>query len=400
MNSRLAQPLLLFGAPVGLYTGKVRSYLRKNGIPYDERLPSDPVFQKQLLPRLQRFINPVIQMPDGTVVQDTADILDYLEAQGLARHTALPATPRQRIVALILDLYGGEGLIRPAMHYRWSYRTQNEAFLRHEFGLSYRPGRAAPERVAQQLDGFMNYLNGHLPSLGISADTGATIEAAYEALLLALDAHFRAHPYALGGQPTIADYGLMAPLYAHLARDPYPSTLMKSQAPSLYRWTERMNAPDNDAPEFPRTPYALPADDAIPDTLLPLLRQIATDFLPELEMTVHALDAWWTDHGSAQLEGRPAERGAIKGTFMLRGTAITSVVAPYTIYKLQKVTDAWAALDDAARATVLPLLTATGLDTLVSLQALRRIERRDFLEVWGPATQGGGGSRDQRINQE
>jgi len=28
------QPLTLFGAPVGLYTGKVRSYLRKQGIPY------------------------------------------------------------------------------------------------------------------------------------------------------------------------------------------------------------------------------------------------------------------------------------------------------------------------------------------------------------------------------
>ena len=26
-------PLTLFGAPVGLYTGKVRSYLRKQGIP-------------------------------------------------------------------------------------------------------------------------------------------------------------------------------------------------------------------------------------------------------------------------------------------------------------------------------------------------------------------------------
>lgn len=386
MTPTPAQPLLLFGAPVGLYTGKVRSYLRKHGIAYSERLPSDPIFQKQLLPKLKRFINPVIQMPDGTVVQDTADILDYLEAQGLARHASTPATPRQRMMALIVDLYGSDGLIRPAMHYRWHYRRENEAFLRHEFGLSYRPGRAAPEVVEQQLTNFMNYLNGHLPNLGITSETGPLIESRYEELLATLDAHFRAHPYALGGQPTIADYGLMAPLYAHLARDPVPATLMKRLAPSLYRWTERMNAPDNDAPEFPRTPYALPADDAIPETLLPLLKQIAVDFLPELEATVRTLDEWWTQHGHEGLVGQPAERGLVRMRFSWRGTSVTTVLAPYLIYKLQKVTDAWTALDDTGRTAVAPLLDAAGLTPLVTLKPLRRIERRDFLEVWGPAT--------------
>lgn len=381
-----ALPLLLFGAPVGLYTGKVRSYLRKNGIPYSERLPSDPIFQKELLPQLKRFINPVIRMPDGAVVQDTADIIDYLEAQGLARHPSIPATPCQRVVALIVDLYGGEGLVRPAMHYRWSYRDQNEAFLRHEFGLSYRPSRAAPEVVEQQLTAFMNYLNGHLPNLGITPSTAPAIEAAYEALLATLDAHFRAHPYVLGGQPTIADYGLMAPLYAHLARDPMPATLMKIKAPSLYRWTERMNAPDDDAPEFPRTLRMLPADDTIPDTLRPLLRQIASDFLPEVEMTVRALDAWWTAHGSERLVGHPAERGLVRDRFLLRGTPVTTVVAPYLIYKLQRVTDAWATLREAERAPVAALLKDTGLLPLLALKPLRRIERRDFLEVWGAAS--------------
>ncbi|MES0872740.1 glutathione S-transferase family protein [Sinimarinibacterium thermocellulolyticum] len=386
MNLQRTEPLLLFGAPVGMYTGKVRSYLRKNGIPYSERLPSDPIFQKQLLPRLKRFINPVIRMPDGTVVQDTADIIDFLEARGLARHPSTPATPRQRIVALILDLYGSDGLVRPAMHYRWGYRDQNEAFLRHEFGLSYRPGRAAPEVVEQQLGNFMNYLHSHLPNLGIDATTALVIEACYEELLTTLDAHLRAQPYALGGLPTIADYGLMAPLYAHLARDPVPATLMKSKAPSLYRWTERMNAPDHDAPEFPHTPYALPDDDAVPDTLRPLLRQIATDFVPEVEMTVRALDRWWRAHGHEGLVGQPAERGLVRDCFTLRGTPVTTVVAPYLIYKLQRVTDAWDALDDAGRASVAAFVDGTGLEPLLTLKPLRRIERREFLEVWGAAT--------------
>ena len=86
--------LQLFGAPVGLYTGKIRSYLRKQGIPFVERLPSDRQFQKEMLPAIGRFRNPVIKTIDGAIVQDTADIIDYLEAHGLARESAYPTNPR------------------------------------------------------------------------------------------------------------------------------------------------------------------------------------------------------------------------------------------------------------------------------------------------------------------
>ncbi len=191
---RFDSPLMLYGAPVGLYTGKIRSYLRKQGIAYAERLPTDPVFRKEILPAIGRFINPVIRTPDGRIVQDTADIIDFLEREGYARSPSTPQTPLQKLVALILDLFGGEGLVRPAMHYRWSYRAENEAFLRHEFGLSYRPGRLSAEAVEQQLSGFMNYLNAYLPKLGITPETRIAVEASYEDLLGRLDAHFRQHP--------------------------------------------------------------------------------------------------------------------------------------------------------------------------------------------------------------
>lgn len=377
------QPLRLFGAPVGLYTGKIRCYLRKQGIPFVERLPSDPVFQKQLLPRLKRFINPVVLMPDGELVQDTADIIDYLEASGRAATPSLPGSPRQRMVALILDLYGGEGLLRAAMHYRWSFPEHNRAFLRHEFGLSFRPGRATPPVVEQRLDAFMSYLNGHLPSLGINSDTAPAIEASYLDMLDSLDAHFREHPYALGGCPSLADYGLIAPLYAHLARDPWPCMLMKQRAPSVWRWTERMNAADADTPEFPRYPAALPQDDELPSSLRPVLGLIARDFLPELAAMVAALNRYLETHDSPALQGTPAERGVVRMRFELRGMSLQSVVSPYVIYKLQRVVDAHAALSAQDREGVDALLDELGLMPLLGLRTRRRIERREFLEVWG-----------------
>jgi hypothetical protein len=87
----------------------------------------------------------------------------------------------------------------------------------------------------------MDYFNDFLPGLGVTPETIPAVEAAYEDLLDALDRHFQQHPYVMGGRPCIADFGLMAPMFAHLGRDPVPSQLMKSRAPNVYRWTERMN---------------------------------------------------------------------------------------------------------------------------------------------------------------
>jgi len=379
-------PVQLFGAPVGLYTGKIRSYLRKNGIPYVERLPSDRQFQKEILPAIGRFRNPVIKTADGIVVQDTADIIDFLEARGLARASAYPATPRQRLVALTLDLFGGEGLGRTAMHYRWSFRAEQETFLCHEFGLSFRARGLSDDAVAAQVAPCMEYLQGYLPKLGVTPETIPAIEASYADLLACLDAHFRVTPYALGGRPTVADYGLIAPLWAHLGRDPVPATLMKRTAPSVYRWTERMLASDADVPEFPSGPTDLPGDDAVPETLLPVLRLITGDFLPELRAMVATTDAWLAAH-PATASGTPApahpgERAVAPTTFALRGIAVTTSAMPYTLYMLQRVTDAYAALAPAERDAVQALFAGVGLDALLTLRAVRRVERRNHLEVW------------------
>ena len=41
------------------------------------------------------------------------------------------------------------------------------------------------------------------------------------------------YPYLLGGRPSIADFGFMAPLFAHLGRDPVPAALAATFAASL-----------------------------------------------------------------------------------------------------------------------------------------------------------------------
>ncbi len=379
-------PLTLFGAPVGLWTGKIRSYLRKQGIPFVERLPSDPVFQGEVMPAVKRFINPVIRFADGTLVQDTADIIDYLERKGYARFSVYPQQPLQRIVALALDLFGGEGQVRAAMHYRWSYRDYNDTFLRHEFGLAFRAVGLPQAAIDQQLDGFMSYLNAYLPKLGITATSTPAVEAAYGDLLAALDAHFRVQPYLLGGRPTVADFGLIANLFAHLGRDPYPADMMKRKGPSVFRWTERMMANDPDTPEFPNCAFALPEADEVPATLVPVLRLMAQDYLPELKMAVAYTDAWLAQQGDiasgTPVGGKPKVRNIGQGRFHLRGVELETLIWPYSLYILQRVTDAYEKLDPQQQTVIHDYFATAGLQDLLTLRATRRVERRDHIEIW------------------
>ena len=385
-TSKKHLPLTIYGAPVGMWTGKIRSYLRKQGIPYIERLPTDQVFQREVMPTVKRFINPVIRFADGTIVQDTADIIDHLERHGYARFSVYPKSPLQYTVARALDLFGGEGLVRAAMHYRWSYRDYNESFLRHEFGLAYRAIGMTQSAIDQQLDGFMGYLNSYLPKLGITEKTASAIEVAYEDLLAALDAHFRVCPYLLGGQPTVADFGLIANLFAHLGRDPYPADLMKRQAPSVFRWTERMMANDPDMPEFPNAAFALADQDVLPETLSPVLKLMAQDYLPELKMAVSHADAWLAkqEHVAAGsiVGGKPTVRTIGQGSFTLRGVQLDTVVWPYSLSRLQCVTDSFAQSNPNDQKLIHEYFEAQGLAELLTLKASRRVERKQHLEVW------------------
>ncbi len=76
------------------------------------------------------------------------------------------------------------------------------------------------------------------------------------------------------------DYGLFGPLFAHLGRAPVPFDLMKRRAPRVFRWIERMNARDPDIPEYGDYPAAYLDDNAVPDTLASLSRQMAQELPP------------------------------------------------------------------------------------------------------------------------
>lgn len=274
---------ILYGTDHSYYTGKIRPYLRYKGIPFKEKLSTLLVYQRFIIPRTGvRFI-PVLHTPDNLVVQDTTEIIDFLE-QRFPDRPVYPESPKQKLVALLFEIYGDEWFTLPAMHYRWSYLSQQHDYVMEAFGDVAGPWLPAPlKRFAGKK--LSRPFKGALKPLGISANTAPAIEAWYRQFLLWFNSHLETHDYLLGSRPCVGDFSLAGPMYAHMWRDPVPKKMLQEQAPRVIDWLERINRPSQNAGAFLE-------DDAIPDTLLPMLSHLFSDYWPLLEDTAIQLASW------------------------------------------------------------------------------------------------------------
>jgi glutathione S-transferase len=386
--SRTTDTYTLWGGALSYYTGKIRSYLIKKGIAFRELYPPHPDFHARILPAVGMMVVPILETPEGRIIQDTSDMIDHFEAR-LPQPLMIPETPVQRAVAWLLGAFGSEGLLAPGMHYRWSYRAQQENFLRAEFG---RIAHAGPDRQARRAAGeqLMNYFNGFLPVLGVNPDTIPTVEAAYLELLDALDIHFQQYPYLIGGRPSIADFGLMAPLFAHLARDPVPATLMKDVAPNVYRWTERMNLASIADGEFPDCPESVPPGDEIPATLEPVLKLMFQDWGAELLADAAYYNAWVESNPglpAGHLVSATGERRVHPTLGFLeypwRGCTVRRASAPHGLWHFDRAASHARALDGDARARFAALVQRTGGAQAMSIELARPLKRENCVLVLG-----------------
>ena len=367
----------LFGMPGSLYTARARSYLIKQHIDFEEAIPADPAWPT-ITQAVGRWIIPVLVLPDGTMIQDGVAIIDHYEAQGV-RLPARPETPVHLAIAHLFEMFGAEGMLRPAMHYRWNFDADNLGFLRRDFMSGLMPG-ATGDAEAAIFAAASGRMRKAAASFGVSAATAPAIEASYLELLRLLDAHFADYPYLLGGRPTLGDYGLIAPLYAHLARDPVPAAIMKTGFYHVWRWTERMNAAQALLGGHAARGEALIDDDAVPATLKALMRFVADDFLPELAAHVAFANDWLAARpeltaGTNGLDN-PGARGIGMAAVEWRGHRINSAVMPYRFWMLDR-------LQAAVREEARPLFEEVGLRPLLALRTDRPVERRGNLEVWG-----------------
>ena len=373
MNDEDSGNHLLYAAPHSLYVGRVRSYFIKHNIEFEERSIGHDSFRTEVVPLGKLPTIPTLVTPTSEVIRDGAAIIEYFEAA--SNYTSYPRGPMQRLISILFDILGAEGMRRPAMHYRWNFPEDTDDFLRYHFNSLMKPD--SPNRM-KKVESVMEKLRAVTELRGVSQNTKEVVETLYLELLDALNDHFKCAPYLFGGRPCIGDFGLIAPLYGHLGRDPYPAQLMKKKAPRVYRWVERMNRADQDAPEYIEFGTGFFPDDEIPDTLLTVLRVFSEDFIPETRASAKFLNNWLS-------ETQPIfSFGLSPGTidFQARGITITSIVVPYRHFQIQRLHRIYDDFDAKQQKQVAQLLDSCGMKDILQIRLKRLIDRYDNLEVW------------------
>lgn len=316
---------ILYGAEFSLYSGKARAYLKYKNIPFNEEFSTLKVYKNIIVPKTGVKFIPVVKTPDDQYLQDTTHIIDHLEKIHTQK-SVYPKTPKQKLVSMLLELYGDEWLLIPAMHYRWNYN--NFPFVYQEFGKIISPKLPAFIRgiIGKKIGSRFKEV---VPMLGITEKTIPEIEKWYEQeFLVAFNTHLEKHDFLLGGAPSIGDFGFFGPLYAHLYRDPKSGELMSALAPNVVKWVERMKDASTIEGEFL-------ADDEIPETLFPILKHCFKVQWPALEDTAERLLKWYEENGvSSETVEVPRRLGL--HTFKIGKEEAQRLVLPYSLWMMQR----------------------------------------------------------------
>ena len=370
---------ILYSAPHSLYAGRARAYLIKRCIPFEERSVGHSSFT-EIKPIGKLPTIPTLVTPNAEVIRDGAAIIDHFEST--FGRLFRPISPLQDMVSSLFDVIGSEGLRRPAMHYRWNFPEDNDEFLHYHFFSLFRPD--TPDREQKTIS-VMEMLRTTTKMRGVTGDTKDLVEALYIELLDALNSHFQHTPYLLGGSPCIGDFGMLAPLYGHLARDPKPATLMKKRAPRVYRWVERMNRASQDAPEYFDCGTDFFQNDGIPETLMAVLRVVSQDFVPETIASAKFLNLWLSEQNPET--GTPAifrlgtsPLGSVE--FQVRDHTINAAIVPYRHFQLQRIHEIFDEVEKKVQVQIKQILKSCGMADLLNIRLNRPIGRKHNLEVW------------------
>ena len=351
-------PYVFHAFDVSYFSAKVRPALRYKRLWVDEVRADYRLIRE----RTGHYFIPMLITPQDEAWQDSTDIYDRLEE----RHPdppLFPATPLQRLVAHLIELYTDEFALTPAMHYRWGSEL-GESSARARFIAMIgdeEVGTAAAARMAAAR-----------LSLGARDDNAEAIEAHSRDLLDALSTHFEAHAYLLGERMSFADCCLMGPLDGHFFTDLVSRKLLLESARPVVGWIERCNHPNS-----PQQDSWL-ANDEIAPTLRTVLETMGKDAAPVILEGLRIFDEW-AETAAADAdtdEQLPRAVGEIRCE--MRGLPMVRFAGTYAPYLAQRVYDCYHAMDSTDRKRADHALQGTGWESLIAHATRHRVIKRGF----------------------
>lgn len=238
MSDNSAAPGIMgvYGSKISYYTGKFEAYLRYRNIPY-ESFPT-VAHSKKPIEGVGIVQMPVVQLANGRWMTDTTPMIAWLEDQQDGA-SIYPSDPVLNFIALLIEDYADEWLWRSAMHDRWTYRASRQYAAEFLYNELVRGTLPLPRFLALNMLKRRQYF-GFVRGDGVRRDSRAHADQAYLTALDRMQDILEQRPFLLGDTPTIADFGMMAPMFRHFSEDPTPAEIMRERAPDVYEWVARM----------------------------------------------------------------------------------------------------------------------------------------------------------------
>lgn len=349
----------VYGWDVSPYTAKVRSYLTYKQL--------DPVFNTptalQLNFKIKKDVGQII-MPvvydNDQAIQDSSLIVDYFENKYRSK-SVIPPEPLHKICSYLLELMGDEWLPLAALHYRWNY-PENKTFIFEEFGRSALPKypKFMQQFVAKKMGEKMA---GYLPVLGINEAMQQPLEINTHKILNALNLHLGQHEFLFGSRPSLADFSLYGPIYAHLHRDPFPDKLLKSY-PHIIKWINTLNGPINlHNGEWLDTP-------TLPLSLFPLFQTWSQTHAPLIKSSIKGFNDWCEYYPDKTLI--PRKFGS--ATLTIDGVQSKRLNLSYVLWMWQRLQQVYQNLADVEKVTVDALLNQLGVLEMMQTPLAKKIQ--------------------------
>lgn len=384
----------LFSWELSYFSGKVRAYLRYKdrmgdlGDGFEDILATPELLAGLLTPSTGSGAVPQMQTEDGRWVQDSSDIIDFIEA----RHAGAPVVPsivdapRQALASYIIELLADEWMVVPGFWERWHYslsgvEPNHVDYNAMQWGSVFAAGAPGKDRLAAGAGVFEGMFGiseartnprgvyAGLVHLGCTEETEQAWWTSMENILGLLDTHFGAHDFLLGGQPSLGDFGLFGPLYAHLYRDATSGFLLRTGHPIVTEWVERTNGQNVEARTYDQKLYSLgesgelvarPAtsdggqwltDDLMPATLDAIVGVFFDEMWPMLRSTMEKTAAFIASDAHQSGDELPGKTffadppwqehqtgsGALTHDFEIGGIQARRMVTPYHVWMLQRL---------------------------------------------------------------
>ncbi|MEM7327676.1 MAG: glutathione S-transferase C-terminal domain-containing protein [Pseudomonadota bacterium] len=319
----------VYGSKISYYTGKFEAYLRFRSIPY-QSFPT-VAHNKKLIEGVGIVQMPVVQLADGRWMTDTTPMIAWLESQHDGAKI-YPENPVLNFIALLIEDYADEWLWRSAMHYRWTYRASRQYAAEFLYNELVRGTLPLPRFLALGLLKRRQYF-GFVRGDGVRAKSRPHADMTYLKALDCLQAILQNRPFLLGDAPTIADFGMMAPMFRHFSQDPTPAEIMRERAPDVYEWVARMWT----AKPQPQKATLI---DQMDDALVRFVEEVC-----ETNLVQH------------QQNARAYQKGDKYFDLDVQGAVYHKVpVSRYRVWCLQQLRQAWRALPSDAQSTLVQQL--------------------------------------------